>query len=48
MTDLLKQVIELAKDLSYEDNEALRAVLSRINYYRKDKIEEELKALIKA
>ncbi len=43
MTDLLKQAIDICKQLSYEDNDALRTVLHGINYKRKELIEQEIK-----
>lgn len=43
MSETLKQVIELASQLSYEDNEALRSVLHEINYKRKQAIESAIK-----
>jgi hypothetical protein len=42
MSELLKQVIELAKQLNYEENEALRSVLHDINWKRKQALEKQL------
>lgn len=42
MTELLKQVITLVKDLSFEEVEVLQTTLFNINYKRKEKIRAEI------
>ncbi len=48
MSDTLKQVLELAKLLDYQDNETLRTALYRINSARKDASDREAMAIISA
>lgn len=48
MSDLLKQAIEIGKQLSYEEVEVLYTVLHSINYTRKEILKQEADALVRA
>lgn len=48
MTDNFRQVLEIAKHLSYEEIEALYTMLHSINYERKEKLKAEAQALLNA